>query len=181
MADVGGEQPLALQRLAQLAEGAVERSRQMAHLVIHILQRQRRCQRMQLVAVAYLIGQPADRGHHLVRHQPAEQPGAQHAQQEAGEHCLEQGVLALLELVLVFHQHVALAVQIAYVDVVGLVAADHLGEALGQRGEAFGQRIVRQRGAEEACLGVEARWTSAGQVLVQHDIQLATQLLGHQL
>ncbi|MCX4196343.1 hypothetical protein OMR07_12785, partial [Methylobacterium organophilum] len=37
MADIGGEQPLTLEGLAQLAEGAVERRSQMTDLVIGIL------------------------------------------------------------------------------------------------------------------------------------------------
>ncbi|CAM5502419.1 hypothetical protein SSTU70S_00927 [Stutzerimonas stutzeri] len=115
----------------------------MAHLVVRILQGQRWRQRMQLVAMTYLQRQAAHRRHHLVRHQPAEQPGAEHAEHEAGEHGVEQGVLALLELVLLLHQHIALAIQVAHVDVVRLVAAHHFGETFGQRGEAVGQRVLR--------------------------------------
>ena len=82
VADITGEQPLALQRLAHLAQGAVEGRRQLTHFIVGVFGGQWWRQHMQLVAVAHLLCQPTHRGHDLSSHDQPKPPSTDHGEQK---------------------------------------------------------------------------------------------------
>ncbi|MNN78308.1 hypothetical protein D3C81_1948530 [compost metagenome] len=73
MTDVAGKQPLAVQSLAQAAQGGVEGNRQFTHFIGGIVWSQRGGQTEQLVTVAHLPCQPDHRRHHFTSQDPAQE------------------------------------------------------------------------------------------------------------
>jgi hypothetical protein len=109
VADVAGEQALALDRRPQLVHRLIEGAGQLAEFVVAVIGGERRRQWQQLVAVAHLAGQPDYRIDDPARGQPADQQASATARKVAGDDHPVQQLLARLEGVLVARQDEALA------------------------------------------------------------------------
>ncbi|MNE24016.1 hypothetical protein D3C80_1172910 [compost metagenome] len=101
MADVTGEQPLAVQGFAQAPQGRVERHGQFTYFIGGIVRGQRRCQAQQLITVAHLLRQAHHRCHHPPRQDPTEKQRQGQAEHKAYDNHREQHPLALFKIALV--------------------------------------------------------------------------------